>query len=417
MSRFNPILAGLRSADHEAQREAEDALRELRPLTLDEAAQALRAAAEGLPPRENDWEDSASHLVLAAVTGASEELIVVVQEIYTRLPTPFSRTAALRLLANLDSRDAYAVLGLLLASPPDPREDLDAIWWETEPRHGDLLCPALITRLANDLSRASVFDVVLRLAATEEIAPEHAVLLAPAALAELRRLRRRASTRFEWAGRDLDQRLERCHRAERALTMLGAAPASTEAITELAAWAGLDSLPAAAALTSLLRLGQEAEPSEVARVAADPEARRRLFNDLSQLDRMQLMPSRYRTQEALAEAALVEWLTFPGELGRPPTAIEFVELISADTDEGPVDLYVFRFRAEGGRLRRGKWFAGVAGPYRREDSPTITGGEMTFSAFEPWDERSPLDHAELVAEILESWRRADGNRSDGPRDM
>jgi hypothetical protein len=342
MSRLNPILAGLRSVDHEAQRDAADALYELEPLTSDEAAEALRAAAEGLPPRENDWEDSASDLVLAAVTGASAELIPVVEEVYTRLPTAFSRTAALRLLANLGSRDAVAALALLLASPPDPREDLDTIWWEAEPRHGDLVVPALLTRLANDQSRASVFDVVLRLAATERIAPEHAAVLAPAALAELRRLRRRAPERFEWAGRDLDQRLGRRHRAERALTMLGAAPRSPEATEELGAWARLDPLPAAAALTSLLRLGHEPEPSVVTRVAADPEARRRLFEDLCELDRLELMPSGYRTQQALAEAELVEWLTYPAELGRPPTAIEFVELISADTDGGPVDLYVFR---------------------------------------------------------------------------
>jgi hypothetical protein len=30
---------------------------------------------------------------------------------------------------------------------------------------------------------------------------------------------------------------------------------------------------------------------------------------------------------------------------------------------------------------------------------------MTFSAFEPWEERSPVDHAELIAETLESWGR------------
>ena len=407
MTRLDPILAGLRSGDHEAQRDAAHSLYDLEPLTSEEAAQALRAAGEGLPARENDWEDSAKDLVLAAVTGASEELIPVVEEVYMRLPTPFSRTAALRLLANLGSRDAVAVLALLLASPPDPREDLDTIWWEAEPRHADLLLPALLTRLPDNRSRASAFDVALRLAATEGIAPEHAAVLAPTALAELRTLHPRTREKFDWAARNLDRALERRYCADRALTMLGAAPASAEAVEELERWTRLDPVPAAAALISLLRLGHEPQPSAVAPVAADPEARRRLFDGLSELDRLELMPPEHRTQEALAEAEIVEWLTYPAELGRPPTAIEFAELVSADTEDGPVDLYVFRFRAERGRLRRGKWFAGVAGPYRREDAPTTRGGGMTFSAFEPWDERSPLDHAELVAEILETWREGD----------
>jgi hypothetical protein len=407
MTRLDPILAGLRSADHETQRDAADALDEVTPLTPDEAAQALRAAVDDLPARENYWEDSAKDLALAAVTGASEELIPIVEEVYARLPTPFSRTVALRLLANLGSRDAAAVLARLLAAPPEPREDLDTIWWETEPRHADLVLPALLTRLADERSRAHVFDLALRLAAAEPIAPEHAAVLAPAALAELRTLRPRVGETFDWGTRDLDRALDRRYRAERALSMLGAAPASASAVEELKCWTGRDAVLAAGALISLLRLGHAPEESAVARVAADPEARRRLFDGLNELDQLQLMPAEHRTQQALAESELVEWLAYPSELGRPPAAIEFAELVSAETDEGALDLYVFRFRAEGGRPRRGTWFAGVAGPYRREDAPTTRGGGMTFSAFEPWDKRSPLDHAELVAQILESWREAD----------
>jgi hypothetical protein len=263
-----------------------------------------------------------------------------VEEGYPRLPTPFSRTVALRLLATLGSRDAAAVLARLLAAPPDPRPDLDTIWWETEPRHADLVLPALLTRLADERSRAHVFDLALRLAATEPIAPEHAAVVAPVALAELRALRPRVGEQFDWV---------------------------RETFT-----------------------GKRGVGSSMA---------------LSELHRLDLIPAEHRTQEALAESELVEWLTYPAELGRPPTEIELAERVSADSQDGAIDLYVFRFRTEGGRLRRGKWFAGVAGPYRREDTPTTRSGRMTFSAFEPWDEHSPVDHAELVAEILETGER------------
>jgi hypothetical protein len=232
-------------------------------------------------------------------------------------------------------------------------------------------------------------------------------VLAPAALAELRTLRTRAREAFDWNARDLDGALDRRYRAERALTMIGHAPPSAEILDEVERWTSLDAVPAAAAVAALLRLRHEPDPSAVARVAADREARRSLFNALRELNRLELVPPEHRTQDALAESELVEWLTYPAELGRPPAEIEFAEVISAETDDGLVDLYVFRFRADAGRIRRAKWFAGVAGPYRRRDAPTTQSGGMTFSAFEQWDDRSPLDHAELVAGILESWREAD----------
>jgi hypothetical protein len=407
VSRLDPILAGFRSRDHDVQRSAEDALAELTPLTADEAAEALRAAAEGLPNRENDWEDSAEDLALAAVTGASEELLPLVEQVYAHLPTLWSRTLALRLLANVGSREAVAVLARLLAAPPYPRDDLGTIWWQSEPRHADLVVPGLLAHLGRDESDPTC---------------------STSRCAWRRRRRSRQSTRqcsrgqrspscarsarghaetFDWNARDLDSALGRRYGAERALTMLRHAPPSAEALEEVQRWTSLDAVPAAAAVASLLRLGQEPDPSAVARVAADPEARRSLFNALRELDRLELIPPEHRTQEALAESELVEWLTYPAELGRPPAEIEFAEVISAETDDGLVDLYVFRFRADTVRLRRGKWFAGVAGPYRRRDAPTTQGGGMTFSAFEPWDDRSPLDHAELVAGILESWSGAE----------
>jgi hypothetical protein len=408
--RLERIFAGFRSTDHDVQRESHDALAELTEagsLSSSEAAQALRLAAEPLPQRENDWEDSAVDLVLAAVTGASDDLVPVVAEVYAHLPTPFARTAALRIPANVGSREAVATLARLLSAPPHPREDLASIWWEAEPRHAELVVPALVKHLDNEASRADVFDIALRLARTEPIAPEHAALLVPVALADLRSVRPRAPTTFDWSAHNVDSALERRHRAERALVLIGRAPATEETIEELSLWTGLDSVPAGAAVASLVRLGVEPNSASVARIARDPEARASLFDALSELKRLDLIPPECRTQEALAEAQLVEWLTYPAELGRPPDETRFVETISAETDSGPADLYVFRVRAEGGQYTGPTWFAGVAGPYLRANSPTTAGGWMTFSAFEPWDERSPLDHAELVAEILESWRKAE----------
>jgi hypothetical protein len=407
MGRLDDIFAGFRSSDHDVQREADYALGELTdagPLTTDEAIQALRLAAESLPPRQHEWEDSASDLVLAAVTAASEELVPVVEDVYVDLPTPFARTAALRILANVGTRESVASLALLLSRPPDPRDNLDGIWWDAEPRHADLVLPALLNHLDDEEKRASVFEVTLRLATTEPIGAEHAAKLVPAALRELRRLRPNAPETFDWNARNLDSALDRRRRAVGALTLLAHTPPTDQTVEQLELWLDREPVVAGAAVASLTRLGADMDPAAIGRVADDPEARRALFSSLVALDRLDLMPSRQRSQEALAEAQLVEWLTYPAELGRPPDEIELAEVVSAETPSGIADLYVFRVRARGRHYTGPEWFAGVAGPYLRAESPTTEGGWLTFSAFEPWEDRSPLDHAELVAEIIESWR-------------
>lgn len=248
-----------------------------------------------------------------------------------------------------------------------------------------------------------MFEVTLRLASAEPIGAEHAAELVPAALEQLRNLQPKASEVFDWDARNLDSALDRRRRAAAALTLLGHAPPTDETVEQLEQWLEREPVVAGAAVASLTRLGVDVDPAAVARVAEDPEARRALFSSLAALDRLDLMPSRQRSQEALAEAQLVEWLTYPAELGRPPDRVELAEVVSAETPQGVADLYVFRVRARGRHYAGPEWFAGVAGPYLRAEAPTADGGWLTFSAFEPWEDRSPLDHADLVAEIIESW--------------
>jgi hypothetical protein len=204
--------------------------------------------------------------------------------------------------------------------------------------------PALLARLDRAESRADIFDIAVKLAVSESIPPEHAAALASLGLSEVRQLRRRAPESFDWRTRNLDAALDRRRRAERALTMIGHAPPTARAIEALTSWLDRDPVCAGAAVVSLVRLGGEPDPVSVARVSGDPEARRSLFDALRELERLDLIPARDRTQEALAEAELVEWLTYPAELGRPPDEIRFAEVITAETIDGPADLYVFRVR-------------------------------------------------------------------------
>src|SRR6185436_8162736 len=70
------------------------------------------------------------------------------------------------------------------------------------------------------------------------------------------------------------------------------------------------------ALLSLLRHDQEVDPAAIAEVAQSAEARKFLFDGLQKLERFHLYPAALRTQAALAESDLVNWLIHPTELGR-----------------------------------------------------------------------------------------------------
>jgi hypothetical protein len=116
-------------------------------------------------------------------------------------------------------------------------------------------------------------------------------------------------------------------------------------------------------------------------------------------------------QAAIAEAEMATWLAYPTELGAAPDEIELLRTVEFESPDGPVDLFVFRFRthqphwaAEDG------WMIGVAGPYLRSLQPTTHGLGYTFSKLDGEDEMPIVDHVngllEIVAGFAESRRDA-----------
>jgi hypothetical protein len=161
------------------------------------------------------------------------------------------------------------------------------------------------------------------------------------------------------------------------------------------------------ALLSLLRHDQDGDPAVAADIATDPEARKWLFDGLQKLERTYLYPAEHRTQAALAESDLVNWLIHPTELGRAPEEIELVTAVPFDTetDAGWADYYLFKFRTDAPHwAARYGWLAGVAGPFLRKDQPTIQALGDTFSGFTPWDRKPRTEHIEDVRELMKTWR-------------
>ncbi|MBO0823774.1 MAG: hypothetical protein J2P27_07920 [Actinobacteria bacterium] len=164
----------------------------------------------------------------------------------------------------------------------------------------------------------------------------------------------------------------------------------------------------------LARLGHEPPGAAIEIAAADPECRLVVLDGLTELGMADLIDDRWRTQLSIAEADMVRWLTFPSELGRPPTQIEHIQAFTIDEDGKPADLFLFKFRTDPPHWSADDgWMVGVSGPFRQADSPTIQSGGMTFSRFESLDSRSPAEHLEALAGTIREWAQAHGRKLPG----
>jgi hypothetical protein len=142
---------------------------------------------------------------------------------------------------------------------------------------------------------------------------------------------------------------------------------------------------------SLLRLGEPPDEITLNEVAKCPGMRGWLYKTLCEMKSESLIQPQWRTQDALAEAHMVEWLIFPTELGRPPHEIVKLGVIQLTVDDEVRDFYVYRFRTfEPHWAASDGWMVGWSGPYSRDDSPQWHGSH-TFSAFQPWDGSLPLE--------------------------
>jgi hypothetical protein len=162
------------------------------------------------------------------------------------------------------------------------------------------------------------------------------------------------------------------------------------------------------AVLSLLKLGEAPSAQSLQDVAEDAESRGHLFGVLEARRALDLMPAPQRTQEKLAEADMVSWLTYPTELARAPDEIELMKTVKVDAgkDNGGIFVYyVFRFRTrEPHWAAKDGWMAGISGPFRKDEMPTMTGWGDTFSTFTKWEEFDVSEHLSSVRQLMQTWR-------------
>ncbi len=368
-------------------------------LTKAEAREALEAAAARFPNSGEEWEAPEMVLIDAAGSVQDPGQADIIRNHFARY-SKAAKFRALNLLASMERSEATRAYTDLALKHARELPDLPIGTLGEKPRDLRILFPALLKLGDIPEMEYGVFQLLLSFFEKSQFRrgefDEHAQVLLDAYRRHESVLRpRQQAAGVAWmreteylqsraiAGLLLDLMAHFDSREVRAELH--------EALSYRDPWLKLF------AITSSLRGGTVVPAAHFAEVAAAPETRGWLFRNLSEQNRSDLFPPMYATKQSFAESAMVSWLTYPTELGSVPDSIELMRTIS----EGDDEYYLFRFNSSDPDWAGEGWMAGVAGPFDRTAPPSPDAGGGTFSAFEPWESKTPEEHLQSLADILD----------------
>lgn len=417
MIRRPRIEAILRKIESQRKQDWEAAAAELdrmsqQGVSAAEGQQALRAATRQFPARPGDWRDWPGELVRVAASRPQLAYAPLVVELFSRFQDR-AKTEALWLLAQLPEREAAVAYMEILRNhgrtggiPHLVTQQL-----EQKPRHPEVFFPETLEyagdpRLAFSIYRLCLCYCQAGLLSPETLDGHTKQVLATYAALEQKVLPAQRPSGVAWMWEE--EYFENRTLAALLLDLLGffSGPETEAALRRALEFP--DSRLKCFAATSLIRRGQEVPRNSLVSIAASPEMRICLYSYLRSLEKAALFPEQYYNQAAFAEADMVNWLSFPSELGRVPDEIQLTNVISADAGppHGVLDWYLFRFRCLETEGTADAWLAGVSGPFLRKNAPTTEGGGDTFSSFVEWDTKTPEEHVGDIRHLLEQWREA-----------
>jgi hypothetical protein len=413
-TRLDGLLQGLRSPEPAVVEQAEKALLGSRreELPAPAASRLLRAATGRFPERKRDFQSTPVSLVRAAALYPAAALIPVVAEVFPALE-PRAQAEALVLLMKLPEKAAARMVVKLLRDGRAAGRPVPA--FRTEPlrrevRHADVYFPALLDFAAAP-NTFEVYAALLKACQEEALTTSQLALLAGQVLEAWRPLRDRARAAQALAGGAPGWQWEEAYQEAREeagllLDVLGHLPGARVS-AEVRGGLGLDDPKLQLfASTGLLRRGEEVPAAVLEKVAASAEQRNWLYRALKAQGLEARFPARWHTQEAFAEGELVGWLAYPTELGRPPDELELMQVVAETVPgKGRHEWYLFRFRTRPPHWSAKKgWMAGVAGPFRRAESPSPNAHGDTFSSFTPWDSKPPGAHVADLRGVIAGWQ-------------
>ena len=135
------------------------------------------------------------------------------------------------------------------------------------------------------------------------------------------------------------------------------------------------------ALKTLAETDKELPVDAVKEVMDDPSCAVVLYLTLKKLNKLEVLPEEYKSEDYISRSDLIRWLSFPSELGKAPTELEYLgeKKIRRKT------FRIFRFKSDSENLSenlRGKWLIGW--------SAYDCGGTFsTYAEYEKYEKKTP----------------------------
>jgi hypothetical protein len=420
---LDTLLADLKSKDEKVRTAAVKTIKGIRPESLSTPGglKLLRAAAQKLPFDKPDPAEISAELLGLLVEHPRPEYVADVVRLFDRFHEA-ARPAALLLVSQLESKEAaeayvrifrtYAKSGKIPDASTEPLKN--------KPRFPEIFFPELLTYATDPKVSFELYQLCLEYCEANLLKPETLAPFTDQVLESYRTDSRelwplQKSEGIEWIW---DERYQAArHGAALLLDLMSYFPAEKVEEELQRALRYRDARLKFFGISSLLRLGKSVPPKHIEEVAASPEMRNWIYDRLRKIGKEDLFPKKYRTQAAFAESNMVDWLAYPTELGRVPSEIELMKVVSMDlaAPEGVCDYYVFRFRTNPPHeSAKEGWLAGMAGPFQQKESPTTNALGHTFSGFEKWESRTPEEHVRKMRELIEEQWKSQGKDEKKP---
>ena len=145
-----------------------------------------------------------------------------------------------------------------------------------------------------------------------------------------------------------------------------------------------DKLILAVASSALIRLNQPIGQKLRFYIGENDETRSYFFEKLKRLNRLDLFPEKFATQQFLAQSSMVSWLLHPSHLGHFPTEIVPTRTIEESINDKTYRFFLFKFRSDQFSWEEKEWMFGFAGGFEKGELTTLTTNNTTsdFSSYQ-----------------------------------
>jgi hypothetical protein len=399
--KLEKIIIELHNTDKEIRGKAIDKLEKCK-INRKQQIYLLNEATNDFPPAIYEWQTIPCLLVKAGTKTKNNEIVPIIKKNFENFDSN-AKNEALNYLTKFDSEETINLFKeLIIKYHTDFKYQVPTGTLNKKIKYSKIIFPEILTVISQDKTDFNILLLLLAYLNSNELDVKEFKEFSDT-LIEISKKNRIIIKDLENSEIDIwdnDDFQDAKYKAGIVADLLGYFN-TDNSIKELKEYISLkDSKLKMFAIRSLLKLGQEVDKKEIELVASNPETRNYIYDALLLMKKDDLIPEQYRTQSAFAESDMVNWLTYPTELGRAPDKIELMKVVEVDTksNDGVVEFYIFRFMSNHENWKDEGWMVGLSGYFPKKDKPSTLSYGYTFSTFEKWDE---IDKDEYVKEIME----------------